>query len=449
MPKAQTYQCPNCGGVLYFNAEIGKFKCDFCESEFEEGEVKGDIPISDEVVEKKETKKAESISDFLERAPWEVTADGSVNAVVYSCPSCAAEVVADQSTVSTTCPYCGNNMLVQGLATKDNIPEWVMPFTITQEAAKERLSQHFEHKWYLSRKFNAQLEHLQGMYIPYYLYDMDIKGAGTYIGYETETSTDSDGDTHEERYYYAITRAGHASFERIPVNGSSKMPDGHMDAIAPFPFNKMKPFDASYAAGYLMEVADTESDACQPKAQRLVEASFKKDLEADARHERGVDGIEETITLATKVELNKLSSAVLPVWMMYCTWDDVDMLFAVNGDTGKCVGDLPVQGGRRAATIGGTFVGSAIIGFIIFMLIGTDGSGDTDFRVLIGVIIAVFLITLFVDGHFMGQMRTAVEATNASMSYTAEGLVVDERWCGGRRNSTRSAKKDLERHLNE
>ena len=149
------------------------------------------------------------------------------------------------------------------------------------------------------------------------------------------------------------------------------------------------------------------------------------------------------------MELSKLSSAVLPVWMMYCTWDDVDMLFAVNGDTGKCVGDLPVQGGRRAATIGGTFVGSAIIGFIIFMLIGTDGSGDTDFRVLIGVIIAVFLITLFVDGHFMGQMRTAVEATNASMSYTAEGLVVDERWCGGRRNSTRSAKKDLERHLNE
>lgn len=445
MPKAQTYQCPNCGGVLYFNAATGKFTCDFCESVFDESEVKRDLPLGDEVIEKKEAKKSETIEDFLERAPWEVTADGSVNAVYYSCPSCAAEVVADQSTVSTTCPYCGNNMLVQGLASADNIPEWVLPFAVTREQAEEHMRAHFQHKWYLSRKFDAELQHLQGMYIPYYLYDMNIRGNARYIGYETETTTDSDGDTHETRYYYAVTRAGHASFERIPVNGSSKMPDGHMDAIAPFSFNKMKPFDASYAAGYLMEVADTETAACQPKAENLVRTSFREDLEADVRRDSRIDGIEQTVSLNADLTLKKTSSAVLPIWMMHCTWNDENMLFAINGDSGKCVGNLPVQGGRRAATVGSTFVGLALVATIFYVLFLSDS--DDGLKFIVGAVVMVFIITAMVDSHFMSQMRTAVEAHNASMSYTAEGLVVDDRWRGRRKASVGGARKDLDKHL--
>ena len=123
MPKAQTYQCPNCQGVLAFDASIGKLKCDYCGSVFDEGELEKSIPIGDAPVEAHETERARTVEDFLERAPWTVTADGSVNAVVYSCPSCAAEVAADQSTVATSCPYCGNNMLVSGTATSENIPQ--------------------------------------------------------------------------------------------------------------------------------------------------------------------------------------------------------------------------------------------------------------------------------------------------------------------------------------
>ncbi len=435
MPKAQTYQCPNCNGVLEFDATIGKLRCQHCRTVFEEGEAEKFIPIGQTPVEAHETEHARTVEDFLERAPWAITADGSVNAIIYSCPSCAAEIAADQSTVSTNCPYCGNNMLVSGLATKDNIPEWVLPFSVTEEQAQERMRAHFEHKWYLSRAFDAELRHMQGMYIPYHLYNINVWGRAAYVGYETET----DKDDHTRKYYYGIRRAGHASFERIPINGSSKMPDGHMDAIAPFDFNKMKDFSASYAAGYLMEVADESAEECRPRAEKRAVTSFEEDLKRDATRDFSVDGIDEVVYQDTEFSHEGYGSCVLPVWMMHCTWEDHQMLFAVNGETGECVGDLPVEAKRRIATVGATLLASILIAALVFFfMVVRNNDYDKSVQVGVGAVVAVIIITVMVDGHFMSQMRTAVEARDASMSYTSEGLVVTDRWRSTFRTSSKN-----------
>ena len=65
----------------------------------------------------------------------------------------------------------------------------------------------------------------------------------------------------------------------------------------------------------------------------------------------------------------------------------------------------------------------------------------------IGAFIIIIVLTLFVDGHFMGQMHTAVEATNASMSYDNQGLVVTERWRSPHR--TRSSNKARRQALDQ
>ncbi len=435
MPQAKTYQCPNCNGVLVFDASLGKLRCEHCGCEFDEGEVSQSIPLGDAPVEAHKTEHARTVEDFLERAPWTVEEDGSVNAVVYSCPSCAAAVAADQSTVSTTCPYCGNNMFVSGTATTENIPQYVLPFSVTQEQAEARMRAHFEHKWYLSRQFDAELRHLQGMYVPYHLYDISVAGRVAYVGYEDESDSDDNSTT---RYYRGIRRAGHASFEKIPVNGSSKMPDGHMDAISPFEFDQLRDFSASYAAGYLMEVADEDKEECGPRAVDRAVRSFSDDLKADARRENRVDGIEEVVSQDINYEHDGYASCVLPVWLMHCTWEDNQMLFAVNGETGKCVGDLPVETKRRVATIAATLLVLSLIALILFVVvIMGHGEGNRQVEFAIGAVLIVLLITGLVDKHFMSQMHTAVEATDASMSYTSEGLVVTERWASRHRTTSR------------
>ena len=47
-----------------------------------------------------------------------------------------------------------------------------------------------------------------------------------------------------------MARVGDADFVRVPVDGSSKMPDAHMDAIEPFDYSDLKPFSTAYLPAF-------------------------------------------------------------------------------------------------------------------------------------------------------------------------------------------------------
>ena len=298
---------------------------------------------------------------------------------------------------------------------------------VVKRIAEERMQEHFEHKWYLPREFSARLEHMQGVYVPYYLYTMDASGWATYLGRRTETYRDAEGNFKSRPHYYDVRRAGHARFVRIPVDGSSKMPDAHMDAISPFDFSKLRAFSADYVAGYLAEVADESPDQCSPKAIARATASFEAGLARDAAV--GLDSVDVRQHQTDVAEVER-EYCMLPVWLMHCSWESEEMLFAVNGQTGRCVGDLPVDGRRRALTIAGALVLSlAITLFVAFVLLGEKNGGASD-GTLPRVLFAIGIsgVTAFlVDGTLMRQMRTAVESGDANGSYAATGLVITDR----------------------
>lgn len=436
MPQASTYQCPNCRGMMSYDARLGKLRCAHCgyvpsDEEKHDGWT---IPVGNgEGRQRGVTQHAKTVEDFLTRAPWEVSADGTMNAITYQCPACAAEVAADQSVVSMKCPYCGNTMLVSGTATESDIPDYVLPFSVERSEAEERMRRHFEHKWYLPNAFHASLEHIQGIYVPYHLYDFDVSGWANYLGKETETRTDRDGNTHSVTYYYDVRRAGRASFSQVPVDGSSKMPDAHMDAISPFDFSQLRPFSADYVAGYLSEIADESADECAPRAIDRVKKSFEDDLASDAR--QGIDSV-EVRQHQTDIRETGRQYCMLPVWLMHCTWEQEQMLFAINGETGKCIGNLPIDGGKRTGTIIGTLLASLLVCLAIVFLFLTNDGTESVTGYVIGAVIISAIITFVVDGHFTSQMRTAVEATTARMSYTDGGLHVTERWRSSRRRTS-------------
>lgn len=436
MPQASTYQCPNCRGMMSYDARLGKLRCAHCGyTPSDNGVHDGQrIPVGrgTEAQKRGATQHAKTVQDFLERAPWEVSADGTMNAITYHCPSCAAEVAADQSVVSMKCPYCGNVMLVSGTAREEDIPDYVLPFSIGRKDAEARMAQHFEHKWYLPKAFHASLEHIQGVYVPYHLYDYDVSGWANYLGRETETRTDKDGNSHSITYYYDVRRAGTAHFSQVPVDGSSKMPDAHMDAIAPFDFGQMKPFSADYVAGYISEIADESADECAPRAEARVKKSFEEDLASDAR--QGLDSV-EVRQHQTDIRETGRKYCMLPVWLMHCTWEDEQMLFAVNGETGKCIGNLPIDTGKRVGTIIGTLVATLAIALALMFAFLISDETESVVGFVIGAIVLSGIITLAVDSHFTGQMRTAVEATYARMSYSDGGLHITERWRSSRRRN--------------
>ena len=50
---------------------------------------------------------------------------------------------------------------------------------------------------------------------------------------------------------FDVWRSGTMEFERVPVDGSKKMPDDYMDSIEPFDYAGLKPFPPPISRGTL------------------------------------------------------------------------------------------------------------------------------------------------------------------------------------------------------
>ena len=148
--------------------------------------------------------------------------------------------------------------------------------------------------------------------------------------------------------HYDVFRAGSIAFEKIPVDASSKMPDDHMDSIEPFDYTQMQPFSTAYLPGYLADKYDVTVDDSRARADRRSRETLENALRET------VTGYGTCVTDRTDIRLHrgKVHYALLPVWMLSTKWNGESFLFAMNGQTGKLVGDLPTDRGRYWGTFG-------------------------------------------------------------------------------------------------
>ncbi len=417
MAELTRYVCPQCNGVLQFSSDAHKVTCEFCGGEFDVSELKIDVG-DEEQVQIKAGEHVKSVDDFLKRAPWS-DAEESANLVSHTCNTCGAEIVCESATVATNCPYCGN-VMVASSTLAGHQPQMVIPFKVNREKAEQVLGKHVTGKWYLPKQFSAELQHVQGVYVPYYLFSTEADGWAWYDGEKDRTVGDGD-DKRTVTDHFDVYRAAKAEFVRVPVNGSSRMPDGHMDAIEPFDYNDLEPFNVGYLAGYLAEVSDESAEERQEKVEHRCESTFEDKLKHDAL--RNVDRVSRE-SYETNVEVSKVETTMIPVWLMHCTWENENMLFAVNGQTARVVGDMPHDGGKRALTIILSIVIGLVLGLFYVLKISGDGFTTTN---LIVLAVCCILLPILVDGFFMGQVRTANEKHEANDAVERGSFTITER----------------------
>ena len=148
------------------------------------------------------------------------------------------------------------------------------------------------------------------------------------------------------------------------------------------------------------------------------------------------------------MNLEGVASCVLPVWLAHCSWDDVQMLFAVNGETGKCVGDLPIDGKRRATTVCITAMVLLVVAVLFALIRASSGDHALYSELPLPLIIAA-VVTILVDQYFVSQMKTAVEAGDADENRSSEGLVVTDRWSTELCGRKSQARKMLDEYMQE
>lgn len=361
MPTQVTnYQCPACTGPLHYSAKSGKLACDYCGSSFDvaeiealyarkEAEAAAAKQAADAKAEAAQAAKAEAAEAAAASGGWDTSdlsrdwgaeADGLR---VYSCPSCGAELICDQSTAATACPYCGNPAIVPGQFSGALRPDYILPFRLSKDDAVQALRAHYKGKPFLPRSFTSanHIEQIQGVYVPFWLFDGGAEGAASYRASNTNVFETGDYEITETRHYHVV-RAGSLAFEKIPVDASSKMPDDHMDSIEPFDYAQLRPFSTAYLPGYLADKYDVTIDDSRDRADTRCRETLAQALRDT------VTGYGACVTEREDIALRrgKMHYALLPVWMLSTKWRGQDFLFAMNGQTGKLVGDLPTDRGR-------------------------------------------------------------------------------------------------------
>jgi len=401
------YQCPACTGPLRYSPETGMTECEYCGSVYELAEIEA-------LYKKEEEAKAETAEQ--PQSDWGETADGMKT---YSCPSCTAELICDASTAATSCPYCGNPTVVPGQFHGALKPDFVIPFRKEKEDAVAALKQHYQKRFFLPKSFKSEnhIQQVQGVYVPFWLFDGEAEGSAEFEA--TKSRSYVRGEYRiTETAHYAVSRSGSLAFEKIPVDASTKMPDGHMDSIEPYDYSDLQPFSTAYLPGFLADKFDVEETESRRRADERSAGSLVHELEET------VVGYDTVSHLSKDVEVHhgKTQYALMPVWMLNTKWQGKDFLFAMNGQTGKLVGDLPVDQVKFWLTFG--IIGVVLSVISSLLVLNFAAPGETGMPMMIAIA-ASLIIALLVCGILRSGMKNvhvgteAAEYITGSLSLTA------------------------------
>ena len=397
------YKCPCCDGAIKFDSTTQKMKCPYCDTEFDVDTLKG----YDEEL------KDEKPSEMNWATPGGSWAEGETAGLhTYVCKSCGGEIVGDDTMAASACPFCGNPIVLTGQFAGDLRPDLIIPFKLDKKAAKAKLQEHLKGKTLLPKVFRSQnhIDEIKGVYVPFWLYDSDADAQLRFTATRTRFWSDDDYD-YTETSYYSVRRDGVLGFDAVPVDGSSKMADDLMESIEPFTMSDAVPFKTAYLAGYVADKYDVDA---QKSIQRANERIRQSTEDAFTQTVTGYDSVKMENS-SIQLHGGKAKYALFPVWVLSTSWQGNNYIFAMNGQTGRLVGELPCSKPKLIIASLLFFVIGFILSQILFM---GEYAFDPDYLsfdiegILINIV-APLIIVIIGDVLLVGQLKTANEATHA------------------------------------
>ena len=316
-------RCPGCGSKLTFDPKKGKWTCKYCNSEY--------------TIEELETKYKSAASK--EKNKHDDLEEDEGNYFEYNCPDCGAIIVADEQTSATFCVYCGNTAILKNKLAGKFHPTYIIPFKTDVEEAKKAFKNISKGRMFVPKDFNNEenIEKIRGIYIPFWLYNIMYTGDITARGDEVTTWTS--GRTHYTRTdTYEMQRKANMTFEKVPVDGSSRFDNDLMNSIEPFNYEGLVDYNHAYLSGFLAEKYDIDEQDSYDDAQKRVINSGEREILSTCHH-----GFPRIIHNEHNNIVRDFYYVLLPVYMVNVKYMDKYYTFAMNGQTGKFVGNIPLN----------------------------------------------------------------------------------------------------------
>ena len=389
------YQCPCCGAPLAYGAESGKLECAACGNSYE----------LDALEVMNEPQQTDGIRFDMPTETFDESEAAQMRA--YICQGCGAELMTEETTTATECPYCGSPSVLPEHIDSAVKPELVIPFTVTKEQAQSQFENYFKGKRLLPNVFlntRNRIAEMRKLYVPYWLFDCRAGGNIVYDAEKEHTRREGEWEvTYTE--HYSVARAGMMDFEAIPVDGSVKLDNKITESLEPYDLSAAVPFVPAVLAGAMADHADVDSSDCVERARQRVENSMEQALRST------VSGYTSVVPRSRSfhTEEGKVTPVLMPVWLITTEKDRKTYTFAINGQTGKLTCDVPADTKKSWLYGGGVFALVFALMCAVFYFMDNLASGT-----LVGAAVVALFAAVLVYGALVSQLKQAASVLGAS-----------------------------------
>lgn len=352
------YKCPCCSAGLKFDGSSQQLTCEYCDNSFDMETVRAF----------NESEARNDTDDFhwenSTQTQWSEEEQNIMRSFV--CPSCGGELITDENTAATFCPYCSNPTVMPGRLTGGLKPDALIPFQKTKEDAKAAFLSLCKGKPLLPKFFTQeqQLEKITGIYVPFWLYDCSGGLEGSYKATRVHTWADSKYN-YTKTDHYLLRRGARAAFTGIPMDGSSKMDDTFMESIEPYDYSQLIDFDNAYLTGYFADKYDVPSENGEERIRSRVNNAISDLIQSSLVGYTTVVPTSQQL----KVDQGNARYVLMPVWMLNTKYKGKLYTFAMNGQTGKITGELPISSKRAALWFAGITAGVTLLATLVQLIL--------------------------------------------------------------------------------
>ncbi|MBR5381464.1 MAG: hypothetical protein IK136_02470 [Oscillospiraceae bacterium] len=350
MGDIREYKCLSCNAPLAFDPGSQEVRCANCGNSF-----------SVEALAAAQEEDSEGSGFDWGNYLNEATGEEMEDVKVYLCSNCGAEIEADASTAATKCPYCDNNVVLTDRVSGGLKPNAIIPFKITLKELPDAIKKFYKGKLLLPNGFftDSKIGKAQGVYVPFWLFGCHLYGTMDFNAQRVRTYRQGDYECTETSHFL-LKRAGEMDFRNVPVDASVKMRNDLMDSVEPFDFSKLVKFDSAYLSGYVADRFDSTPDNEMERAENRMLNSAADEISTTT-------GFGAVSVRSKNLHANnaKVRYALLPVYLLNCEYGGKKYQYAINGQTGKVVGELPESKIKKLAFFFGSFVIFGLLAFLI------------------------------------------------------------------------------------
>lgn len=324
------FKCPQCGATTAYSIQEQGLTCAHC----------GYYEPPHQAVVGRDAEEFEFTLENLDRAAhgW------GVERQELQCQNCRAVTSLPPGLLTSTCPFCGSNQVVQQAASQSALrPRFLIPFTVQPDACRPLASQWLGSSWMTPGSLQrlARLAEFVPLYLPFWTFDAHTRADWrAEVGHTKTESYHENGEWKTRTVTEWDWESGHVALfiDDLIVPGTSRVSQVLLARLKDFDTAQLTPYDATYLAGLRAQAYDVALEPAWQQARQEMREQTKDACRSQASTSE-IRNFSMTLDFADET----WRYVLLPVYMAVYQYEDKVYQVLINGQNGRLSGQRPVD----------------------------------------------------------------------------------------------------------